>query len=1691
MFLIPGFLIKSTLYASGSTVVFNAIRESDTTPVILKTHTTEFPDKSLINRIYREFEILRLLNNVNGVIKTYDLLENTSVPVLVLEHFESISLQSLLSYKTPGIDLFLDIAERIIPILQNIHRAGIIHKDINPANILWREKDKEIRLIDFDIARLLHSESDHHLSPKFLEGTLPYISPEQTGRMNTTIDYRTDFYSLGATFYQILSGYTPFRADEDIEYIHSHIAKKPLPLSALNSEIPDIISQIITKLLEKNPENRYQSCDALLRDIAECRRRQINGAWQEPYEIGYNDRYRTFRIPTRLYGRETEIDVLMKSFERVLHGEKGLLLVGGNSGIGKSSLIREIQKSIAAQRGFFVTGKLDQFRKDIPYYPIITALKNLTDQIITESEKAVLNWGVEFQKGLGNSGCVITAAVPELEYIIGKQEGMAQLPHSEAQNRFVNAIKVFIKIITDTGIPLVMFIDDMHWSDLNTINLINFILRSRDIKNFMLICAYRDNELYPTHPFLQMISSFSDNDPLFVTRLELNPLSRESVNNLMKDVLGQENDVTSKVADFCYEKTNGSPFFLNQFVKSLYENNIVYFDDTIDNWKVDFQKLNTLPITENVVDLLVGKIRKLDCELQNLLQLASCIGNEFDLKTLSMIAKKDITETAKCLWKAIQGGFIQPRKGNCDSAIINAVIDDENIPVYGFVHDGVLQAAYNEINDDDKHAIHAAIGNMMLKGLDEQERNERIFDILLHLNKGSALISDPVHRIEYVKLNLTAGKRAAFSSAFQVALTYFDAGIALLNSDSWEYHYKLCLELYSEAAIAANICTLDDKMEDYSEIVIAHARQNSDLLKVYEMKIQSYTSRNDPNKAIDTAIKILTNFGVHFPRNPSKIRVLMGYVKTKLFLTKERQNSILNLKRCEDPVILSILNIFLRMATAAYFVTPELQALLTFKRIEYSYRYGNSDATTTAYGGYAIVLSVFGKYNESYKFGKIALALLDKLGGIEYKARVLLYWGAFIRHWKESLHLCLNNLLDSYQASLDNGDVDYMSYSAFSYTYTSLFCGKQLDNLEKEADEYLASLSQYKQNYGINVMIVYLQTIKTLIGKSDYDNKLKGEWFDEDEKFPVYIKNSDYSVLSASSVCKIIIAYFADDMTEALRSEEMFEKYKSGVKSSYNFPMFYFYDSLVRIRLCSKKPLQRPIHLRRLRKNLKLLRRWAFYCPENNLQKVYCIEAELARLTGKKGNAPALYDKAIYYAKKHQFVNDEAVASELAARFYFDQGQIRIGSIFMNDAYSAFNRWGVNIKCRKLKKEYIQLFSMYSSQYRFDTNKTTTSSSKSEIKTDTFDVYSFLKASHAISKHILFDDLLISLMNILTENAGAQKGVLLLRKNDALTIEAEALADKNEVKLLNGISINTYGNLPVSIINYVWRTGETLVINDEMSRDRFASDEYIKKFSPKSILCSPLISKNTTIGLYYLENNLISALFTNEKLESLKLLSSQISISLENASLYKQMQEYNRTLEKKVEERTTELTDALTKLELLAMTDPLTKLSNRRHIISCIEYEIVKRKRNAKPFCIVISDIDHFKHFNDTYGHDCGDFVLVSIASLLKNTLRYQDIVSRWGGEEFLIFLPETSIEGGKIVAEKLRSKIESTCLRLKDAEFSITMTFGVTQFSEEIGVDGCVKQADQALYLGKESGRNKVVVSDTNYPQKQLALSS
>jgi diguanylate cyclase (GGDEF)-like protein len=1679
MFLIHGFLITKTLYTSGSTVVFAATRESDTTPVILKTHSTEFPDKSLINRIYREFELLRLLNDVDGVIKTLGLLENTAVPVLVLEPFESVSLQSLLSYKTPGVDLFLDIAERIIPVLQKIHRAGIIHKDINPANILWREKDKELRIIDFDISRLLYSEGDKLTGSRFLEGTLPYISPEQTGRMSATIDYRTDFYSLGATFYQLLSGHTPFRANDDIEYIHSHIAKKPLPLNSLNKDIPELISKIVAKLLEKDPENRYQSCETLLFDIAECRQRRLNENWQEPYEIGYNDRHRKFSVPARLYGREQEIELLTQSFEMVRQGEKGLLLVGGNSGIGKSSLIREMQRSISAQSGFFVSGKFDQFRKDIPYYPIITALKSLIDQILSESEKTVLNWKMEFQKSLGNSGSVITDAIPELEYIIGKQEKMAQLPPSEAQNRFINAIKSFIKVITDTGIPLVMFFDDMQWSDYTTINLINFILRSRDIKNFLLICTYRDNELFPTHPFLQMVHSFSEADPLFVKNLELNPLNRESTGFLVQDVLGQNDDISSKIADFCFEKTNGSPFFLNQFIKSLYDNAIVYFDDKTDKWNVNIHKLNTLPVTENVVDFLVVKLRNQDGELQRLLRIASCIGNEFDLKTLSIIAKLDIAQTAMYMWKAIQNGFIKPRKGICDSAIINIAIDDENIPVYGFVHDGVFQAAYNEINDDEKHAIHAAIGNLMLIDLDEQERNERIFDILLHLNKGSVLVSDPAQRIDYAKLNLTAGKRAALSSAFQVALTYFETGIGLLCSDSWENHYSLCLELYSEAAIAANICTLDDKMENYSETVIAHALEKGDLLKVYEMKIQAYTSRNDPNKAIDTSLEVLNRFGIHFPRNPSKVQIITGYVKTRFFLTKKRQNNILLLKRCENPEILSILNIFLRMATAAYFVTPELQALLTFKRIEFSYRYGNSDATTTAYGGYAIVLSVFGKYSESYKFGKIALALLDKLGGSEYKARVFFYWGAFIRHWKEPLHLCLNNLLDSYQASLDNGDVDYMSYSAFSYTYSSLFCGKQLEILEKEADEYLAALGQYKQNYGLNVMCVYLQTIKTLLGKSDYCNKLKGEWFDEDEKLPFFLKKPDYSILAATSVCKIILAYFADDLAEALRSAEIFEKFKSGVKSSYNFPVFYFFDALVRARLCTKDPLQRHIHLGRLRKNLKLLRRWAFHCPENNLHKVYCIEAELARIEGRPAKASVLYDKAISYAKKHLFINDEAIASELTARFYFEQGQTRIGSIFMNDAYNAFNRWGVNIKCKALKEEYTQQLSMYSSQHKLDATNITNKSSVSEIKTDTFDVHSFLKASHAISRQILFEDLLINLMSILIENAAAQKGVLLLNRNGSLTIEAEATTDRDETRLLNGISLSDYGKLPLSIINYVWRTGEPLVINDENGKDRFLSDEYLKANSPKSILCSPLISKNTTIGIYYLENSLTPSLFTSDKLEILNLLSSQISISLENASLYKQMQEYNRTLEKKVEERTTELTDALTRIEQLAMTDPLTKLSNRRHIISCIEYQIVIKQRTAKPFCIVICDIDHFKNINDTYGHDCGDAVLLSVASVFKNVLRQQDFVSRWGGEEFLIVLPDTSIDGAQIVAEKLRSKIENTQIQQEDTTLSITMTFGVTVFSEAAGIDGSIIQADQALYFGKNSGRNKVVVFD------------
>ncbi len=938
MITLPGYQILSTISENENTLVYRGIREQDEQPVILKVLKQDYPTPLQLSQYQQEYEITHNLNLV-GVVKAYSLEKYQNTLVIIFEDFGGKSLRKCLNERIKAgkelisLEEFLRIAIQIADSLGNIHAANIIHKDLNPANILVNSETGQLKIIDFGMSTVLSQENTSVNNPNILEGTLAYISPEQTGRMNRSLDYRTDFYSLGVTFYELLTHRLPCEATDVLELVHFHIAKQPVPpvegrrqkAEGRREEIPQVVSDIVMKLLAKNAEERYQSAWGLKADLEGCLRQLVATGKVETFSLGSQDISDKFQITQKLYGREQEIAALLGTFERVIgdlseeqrtnnkqqitnnKGQSELMLVAGYAGIGKSVLVQEIYKPITQKRGYFISGKFDQFQRNIPYFGMIKAFQELVEQLLTESETQLELWREKLLAALGSNAQVIIDVIPEVELIIGKQPEVPELSAAESQNRFNLVFQNFIELFTTSKRPLVIFLDDLQWADGASWKLIQLLMSGSETGLF-LIGAYRDNEVGSAHPLrltveeLQLIG-------VNVNQIFLSPLNLTTVNQLIADTLKESPEQTRQLAELLVRKTHGNPFFMKEFMKSLYEEGLLYFDINKLNWNWDLEQIQAREFTDNVVELMTSKIQKLPVKTQQVLKLAACICNQFELETLAIVNQKSPKETAASLWEAVTEGLILPigdayklieldiiseLSNNLDKLVASPRVQPITIE-YKFAHDRIRQAAYSLIPEDQRQTIHRQVGELLWQNTSDKQLEQKVFDIVNQLNLGGELINSQVKPDELAKLNLIAGKKAKASAAYEPSFNYLKIGIGLLGEDGWQTEYKLTLELYVNAASTAYSCGDFQQMDELVQTVLYHGKTLLDKVKVYAVKIEAYTAQNQLLEAIKTALSVLKLLGIELPEKPNKLQILLGFIRTKFTLRGKRVEDLINL----------------------------------------------------------------------------------------------------------------------------------------------------------------------------------------------------------------------------------------------------------------------------------------------------------------------------------------------------------------------------------------------------------------------------------------------------------------------------------------------------------------------------------------------------------------------------------------------------------------------------------------------------------------------------------------------------------------------------------------------------------------------------------------------------------------------------
>ncbi len=1598
--IISGYSITEQIYSSSQTIVYRGVRVKDQKPVVIKLMRIEYPTSQEIIKFRHQYFITQNLE-IPGIIKSYSLENYGKSCALIMEDFGGISLRDEMASwdsdkirKRPDfLNYFLDIAIKIASALDQLHHYQIIHKDIKPDNILINPITKEVKTTDFSIASILPREVKFLTNPDVLEGTLAYISPEQTGRMNRGIDYRSDCYSLGVTYFELLSGELPFSNDNPLELIYSHISKHP-PVDKIINYNPEIISNIICKLMAKNAEERYQSAFGLKHDLELCLKDLQNNKKIE-FELATKDISDHFIIPEKLYGRETEVKELLAAFDRVInppqhHLEKSevtkgveLFLVKGYSGMGKTAVVNEIYIPVLREKGYFIQGKFNQLQRDIPFSGWVEALSSLIQHLLSENDTQIEQWKTNIISNLGDQAQVIVNLIPVLEVIIGQQPKPAELSGVAAQNRLNFLFQKFINIFAIRKHPLVIFLDDLQWADAASLSLIQLLISGNStIKNLpikqnklgiqipsfkpaninenddalLLIGSYRDNEVSMTHPLYFTIGEIKKNK-VRVSSINLEPLNQNELGILLAETLKCEIDSVISLTQAVFAKTKGNPFFIHQFLKTLYKNRAIKFNHKIGVWECDVADVRKLALTDDVVEFLALQIKRLPTYNQKLLKFAACIGNKFDLKTLSTMNETHPNDTITELWDSVLEGLVLPIDeidlSNQDDATTALIIDsdrDNQISLghcqashFKFIHDRVQQAAYSLIPESEKQQIHLDLGKLLLDKTSAELWEKDIFEIVNQFNKALELIDAQQERNELAKMNLIAGRSAISATAYQQALKYLTTGRELLISDCWQTEYELSLGLHEALAEITYLTGDFQASEEFVEVVLTQAKTLLEKVKVYEIRIQAYGAQGKAIEAVNTALKVLKQLGIEFPENPNQSDVEQAMGQMASNLTEREIEELVDLPEMTEAEPLAAMRILSSAITLAYQVAPKLMPLFCIKQINLSLKYGNAPLSALAYIIYGLILcGIVGDIEAGYKFGNLAESLVNKFQGKEVSVKVLGTLSQHIKPWKFHIRNTFQPLQEIYFNGIEVGALEFAAYALNAYCYHAYFTGTELNSLTEKTNDFSNAIYKIKQNRIFNWNEIYRQNILNLQGYTNNICDLVGEAYNEKEMLPIHLKANDGIALIHLYLCKFHLCYLTGAYTKALENSAEAKKYLYAGVGMQVTPQFYLYDSLTRLALYPEiTESEQQEFLKQVTANQEKMQHWANHAPMNFLHKFHLVEAEKNSVLDKKIEAMELFDLAISGAKENEYIHEEALANELAAKFYLKWGKQKIAKAYLDDAYYGYIRWGAKAKVKDLQQRYPQLLTHIPLNDKTDSRSEKhnplseaaplpeISHNKSISCSNTtisayLDFESVIKASQALSEQIKLDELLSTLMEVIMENAGASKCALILSKNTNLELTAIS-CNSNTSSIsteLPSIPLESSNNVPVRLINYIKRTKESILVDDANTQNFLLTDSYIIREKPKSILCIPIINQSKLFGILYLENKLTAGVFTKNRIKLLNLIANQAAISLKNAILYnnlteakEELENYNQTLEEKVAERIQEIDDKSQRLK--------------------------------------------------------------------------------------------------------------------------------------------------------------------------------
>jgi predicted ATPase/signal transduction histidine kinase/GAF domain-containing protein len=1453
---------------------FTVLREGELTlyrgsgagaPILLVTPVAERPALDVLRRLEHEYR-LRSELGPEWAARPVELTQRNGRPALILEDPGGEPLDRLIG-QPMEIALFLRLAISLATALRRVHERHLIHKDIKPANMLVDVLSGAARLTGFGIASALPREYQTPEPPEVIDGTLAYMAPEQTGRMNRSVDSRSDLYALGVTFHEMLTGELPFAAVDPMAWVHSHIARQPVPPHERVPVIPRPLSSIVTKLLAKTAEDRYQTAAGVVADLQRC----LN-QWQETrridsFALGANDASDRLMIPERLYGRETESATLRAAFSRVLgHGAIEFVLISGYSGIGKSSLVNEVQKDLVLSRGLFAVGKFDQYKRNIPYATVAQAFQGLVYQILGKSDAELEHWRVALLEALGPNGQLMTKLIPELALIIGEQAPAPELAPKDQQARFHLVLRRFLSVFAQPERPLVLFLDDLQWIDPATLDLIEHLVAQPEVCCLLLIGAYRNNEVHRDHPLAGALPRLRESRDR-VREIQLSPLSPVVVDQLMADTFHTDPARVEPLASLVYEKTAGNPFFVIQFLNALAHEALLGFDRESRAWRWDLPRIRAKGFTDNVADLMAEKIGRLAPATQDALGQLACLGNVAEITVLASAHAANEEALRAALWEAERAGLV----GRSDST-------------YRFLHDRIEEAAYALIAPDERAKAHLRLGRLLLEQTAGDALEDGIFDIVNQFDRGSALITTEEERKRVAELNLMAGLRAKAAAAHQSALRYFRSGRALLGGDAWERHYRLAfdLELHSGECeyLASELAAAEVRLLHLSE----QALTTVDFAAVTSLRLYLYTILDRSDEAIAVGLEYVQRQGTNWSPHPTEEDVHRACNLLWQRLEATSIEALLDLPQMIDADCRATMRVLAGLFSPAQFTDLNLYRLIIIRMATLSLEHGNTDQSCVAYVNLGSLLgNYWGEPEVGYRVGRLGVDLAERSGFDHLKGVTYSLFALHVAHWTQHVATCQALLRQAFEYAREAGSLTFAAFARVDLITSLLAIGEPLDAVEREAESALEFVQGARFGLISDVIVAQLRLIRTLRGRTPDVNSFDDEDFSE-AAFEQHLASDPRLAVAASRywIRKLQACIHAGNYAIAVEAASRAASLLWTLPTQLELPEYHFYAAVAHAgRSDAVAPEERDHHLRELKAHRDQIDLWAKNGPENFRHRAALLGAECARLEERELEAMHLYEEAVRSARDQNFIQEEGVASELAAKFHGARGLKTTAQAYLQNAHYCYRRWGAEGKVRQLGQAH---------PYLAEATSFGPIAGATGMPLEHLDIGSMLKASQAVSGEIVLGRLLETLMTIALEHGGADRGILILIRGDLPQIQADAKIRQQmvEVSLRRGTPVPE--KLPLSVLNTAIRTRQSVILDDAQRSSSFSEDEYIRQRSVRSILCLPLMKQAELIGVLYLENTLSPDVFTPARIAVLRLLASQAAFSLENARLYEDLQ---------------------------------------------------------------------------------------------------------------------------------------------------------------------------------------------------------